>query len=167
MSATNYFKFFNKVIYDGRVVTDLSNRFKIKNNKVLLKSKVYQPYIIKEGETPESIAEAYYGSTTFFWIILLANDIFNIYEDWPKPINIFNDYMVEKYGDLEFTQTEIHHFEDDTGAWISEEDWDGTESKKISYYDYENNLNQKRKEIFLIDKIYLKQIMKEFKSIFK
>ena len=166
MPATNYFKFFNKTYYNGVPITDLSNRFKVIKNQNLLKSKVFLSYIVSDGEMPEHISEKYYGSTTFFWIVMMINNISNIYEDWHKPIDVFNKYIISKYNSLESAQTEIHHFEDDYGNIISQNDWDGDVNKKYTFYDYEYDINEEKKEIYLIDKQYLPQITREFKNIF-
>ena len=78
MQKTNYFKNFERIISNDYVITNLLNRAKIRNLDTIIKSKIYEPYLIKDDETPESIAEAYYGSTTYIWIICFTNNIKNI-----------------------------------------------------------------------------------------
>ena len=51
--------------------------------KVLTNIITYYPYQVQEGERPDTLAELYYGSVDFMWLILYANDIFDVYYDWP------------------------------------------------------------------------------------
>lgn len=167
MQKTNYFKNFERIISNDYVITNLLNRAKIRNLDTIIKSKIYEPYLIKDDETPESIAEAYYGSTTYIWIICFTNNIKNIYEDWPKSQSVFDDYIIKKHYSLEYAQTTIHHFEDDDGDYILEEDWDGDYAKRITIYDYEYKLNEDKRNIYLINNKYKNQLTKEFQNIFK
>lgn len=54
-------------------------------------------YVIEDGMTPETIAFDEYGDATFHWVILMANNILNVYEDWPKTTSHFEQYLHEKY----------------------------------------------------------------------
>lgn len=178
MAATNFFINFKKVLYNGRLATNIMNRAKLSDLNVITSSKVYFPYLIKDGERPEDIAERYYGATNYFWIILLANNIKNIYEDWPKTSDVLNDYITEKYGSVDYAQRTVHHYEDSLGNYINsteeivEQDpnidyWDGTELRKISIFDYEVDKNDKKRIINLIRSDYTNQLLTEFQNIFK
>ena len=39
----------------------------------------YYPYQVQEGERPDTLSHLYYGSVDFMWLILYANDIFDVY----------------------------------------------------------------------------------------
>lgn len=54
-------------------------------------------YEVQEGETPEILAYEFYNDVTLNWVIMLANDIFVIYKDWPMSEKILKDYLYEKY----------------------------------------------------------------------
>lgn len=167
MASTNYFKKFPKTIINDRIITNVFNRFHFVENEKILKTKIYFDYHVSENETPEDVALKIYGSTTFFWIILILNNIINIYEEWYKPSYILDDYIIAKYGNLETAHNEIHHFEDANGNYISEDEWDGSELKKVTYYEYEFNKNEANKVISLIRPEYVLQISSEFNKIFK
>lgn len=162
--ATNYFKNFNYTIDNNVIVTNLLNRAALKNIDVITKTKIYLPYLIKDGERPENIAEAYYGSTTYFWIIMFANNIRNLYEDWPRTQEVFDNYIIKKYGGLSYATQNIDHYEDESGNWVM-----GTEPlcTGITIYDYETQLNEKKRVINLIRVEYKGQLIKEFQNIFK
>lgn len=65
-------------------------------------------YIIKDGETPESISYEKYGSTEWYWTILLLNNIIDMNNDWPVD-SVELDVSIEKrYGE---SQNTIRHWE--------------------------------------------------------
>ncbi len=186
MQATNYFKNFNYTISNEQIITNLLNRVKIKDVGYILKTKVYLPYFIKDGDRPETIAEEYYGSTSYFWIILFANDIKNIYEDWPRTQEALDEYITYKYKTLEEATSTTHHYEDEYGNHVtgyagnnllvmndtSNDEITGIDYRTFSvtpvtYYEYESNLNESKRIINLIRPQYVTQIATEFQKIFK
>ena len=42
----------------------------------------FEYYILQDGDRPESIAEKYYGSVDYYWLVLLSNDIIDINTEW-------------------------------------------------------------------------------------
>lgn len=56
-----------------------------------------QVYNVESGETPETIAFDVYGDEGLNWIIMLSNNIMNLYTDWPMSDEMLRDYMYEKY----------------------------------------------------------------------
>lgn len=97
----SYFTNFDRILYQfpdnvQRIVTDLSIRPKIRN-EILTNTFNYEFYSIPEGETPDATSQKYYGDSTLHWAIMLANDILNIYTDWPKDFTQFEDFIFQKY----------------------------------------------------------------------
>jgi hypothetical protein len=91
-----YFQSFPKVDYDGVEIRDITRRNQFIKN-VSTNPLVYLPYTVKEGERAEDIADWYYGSTDYTWLVYLANNIIDPYNQWPMSIEEFNNYMIEKY----------------------------------------------------------------------
>ena len=60
-------------------------------------SRNLQEYVVGEGQTPELVAYDVYGDAKLHWVIMIANDINNLYTDWPKTTNQFSDYLENKY----------------------------------------------------------------------
>ena len=91
-----YFEKFPIIEYEGRRVRDISRRTNfvraISNNPYL-----YYPYTVGEGERAEDIAQFYYGSVDYVWLVYMANNIIDPYHEWPMDPQTFNDYLVEKY----------------------------------------------------------------------
>lgn len=57
----------------------------------------YSLYAIREGDTPEVLAEKIYGNSEAHWLILYANNIVDPHYDWPMDSRTFNRYIVKKY----------------------------------------------------------------------
>ncbi|MDB4344993.1 baseplate wedge protein 53 [bacterium] len=93
-----YFENFPEVVYDGKRVKDITrrNRFVrgLQNNPLL-----YMPYTVEEGERAEDIANFYYGSVDYVWLIYIANNIIDPYHEWPLNTIEFNDMLIEKYAE--------------------------------------------------------------------
>jgi hypothetical protein len=93
-----YFENFPLIDYQGRRVRDISRRSSfltaVQNNPYL-----YYPYTVKANERAEDVANAYYGSVDFVWLVYLANNIIDPYHEWPMDENTFNDYLVDKYAE--------------------------------------------------------------------
>lgn len=91
-----YFENFPIIEYEGRRVRDISRRTNfvkaVSNNPYL-----YYPYTVGEGERAEDIAQFYYGSVDYVWLVYMANNIIDPYHEWPMDPQTFNDYIVEKY----------------------------------------------------------------------
>ncbi len=55
-------------------------------------------YIIKPGETPDSIANTAFDDPEKFWTILLLNNITNMNTEWPLDQDTLDVYINDKYG---------------------------------------------------------------------
>jgi hypothetical protein len=91
-------------------VTDIFYRFRIIRNVVNNLSS-YFVYDLQDGDTPENLAENFYGDKGAGWIILYANNIIDPQWDWPLGYEAFNKMILDRYGSLENAQTQIHHSE--------------------------------------------------------
>jgi len=84
----------------------------------------YYDYTLKEYETPEIIAEKYYGTPDAYWLVLYANDVVDPQYDWLLDTNSFNEYIISKYGSIANAMTQVHHYQKiiqtvDSGTGIS------------------------------------------------
>lgn len=77
----------------------------VKNN-----SFAYYDYLIREQDTPENLADRYYGDPEYHWIILLMNDIVNPLFDWPLKQDAFASYINDKYGSWSAAASQTHHY---------------------------------------------------------
>ena len=170
-----YFSSFPVIPYDSKGdlqfkdVTNLLRRIgmrtKLKTNTFL-----YDTYSVKEGETPEMIAHKLYGDSQLHWIILLVNEITDRYHQWPMTGGQFLDYLNDKYSNPDG----IHHYETtqtsgDTKVKIEVEndvDEDAyTGLTPITNREYEENEQDKRRQIRLVDPSFVEQFVDEFKKL--
>ena len=76
------------------------------NTKVKSNAYIYDTYDVKEGETPESIADSLYDDAELHWVIMLVNDITDRYHQWPMRYSQFLQYVNDKYDDV----NAVHHY---------------------------------------------------------
>ena len=172
-----YFKSFPVIPYDSKGdlqfkdVTNLLRRVgmrtKLKTNTFL-----YDTYSVKEGETPEMIAHKLYGDSELHWIVLLINEITDRYHQWPMSGMQFLDYINDKYSNPDC----IHHYETtqtsgDTKIKIEVEndvDEDAyTGLTPITNREYEENEQDKKRKIRLVDPNFIGQFVDEFEKLMK
>jgi hypothetical protein len=65
--------------------------------EALDKNTAYTEYIIRDGDTPDILANKIYGDSEAHWIILYANEILDAQFDWPMTTGVFNKYIADKY----------------------------------------------------------------------
>ena len=107
-----YFSKFPTIPYDA-AGTNQSKDVKNLLRRVAVRTKIktntlfYDTYDVKEGETPESIADKLYDDPELHWVILLVNDITDIYHQWPMRYSQFLQFVDDKYDD----PNGVHHYE--------------------------------------------------------
>lgn len=117
-----YFESFPTVEYEGYRVKDITRRNAF--TKILAENpSLYLPFTVKEGERPEDIANYYYGSTDYTWVVYMSNNILDPYHQWPMAEADFNNYLIEKYGE------ESGRVGDEVVEWTREDNGDN-----IIYY---------------------------------
>ena len=85
---------------------------------VINNASAYEEYIIKENETPEILANKYYGNPEAYWLILYANDIYDPQYDWPLTQQNLVKYIETKYGSVANAQSQMHHYEKIVGRQV-------------------------------------------------
>lgn len=118
---------------------------------------IYDLYDIKDGETPEILAENFYGTPTYHWAIMLANDRYDYINDFPISSNTFVEYVVGKYGQSHLN--DVHHYENQGGLIV---DSDFVGRLAISNYTYEDRLNESKRTIKVISQNIIEQVAKEY-----
>ena len=169
-----YFEHFPTIPYDS----EGNGKFKsVKNllRRVGLASKVkanamfFDTYDVKNGETPESIAFKLYGDTELHYVILLVNDITDRYHQWPMSTIQFEDYLKDKYGD---NINSVHHYEitEDSGHNTKKIDvgtvnTDYPAATAITNREHEEDLQNSRRRIKLLDPRFIDDFVEEFKRL--
>lgn len=93
-----------------RTVTDIMFRIGLVKS---YKSNLFQyfTYSVKDGETPEILADKIYGDVEAHWLIMLANNVVDPQYDWILNSRDFGNYIISKYGSISNAKTQIHHYE--------------------------------------------------------
>lgn len=154
--------------------------------RVKLRPDIYQntgyfdQYIIRGNERPDNVAHKVYQDATLDWVVLLSNNILNVQTEWPISQTDFDSYLIGKYGTYEKLY-EIHHYETTEivnsegtilmpSGFIVNSDFSfsyydeitGNQEvasnflKEVTNYDYETELENKKREIYVLKPDYLR-----------
>ena len=166
-----YFEMFPKIEYDllgnGNSIffTDITKRSVIRK-EVLEQISNFDFYDVQNGESAEIIADVYYQNIFLHWIVLMANNITNVYEQWPKSLSNLESYIDEKYGD---NANSVHHYVinqtsgDTTKEIILTDNTYHSNATTVSNYQYEVDLNDSKRRIRLIRPEFVSQIIEEYR----
>jgi hypothetical protein len=140
----------------------------------------YFPYSIREGERPDHVSEKMYGNVKYTWLIFLINNITDPIYDWPLGTREFGAYVKNKYGSLATAKNSIHQYEqilrtrvEATGTTeaigeariiIDETTYDtlAVDARNIKYcYDWEVDRNEAKRDIKLINRNFVADILTE------
>jgi hypothetical protein len=210
-----YFNYFPKTFYTSNndvngveAITNIISRFAF-DSQLKENTSAFYPYQVQDSDTPEIIADKYYGNVEYHWVVLLFNNIIDPQFDWPLKSDTLIDYIDKKYTANGTANTPAQSglswalSENNVQGYfkvITSTANDGTittekitidantyanvttgsntyttqagESVRVvttketqSYYTYETNLNESKREINLIKSDFLPQIEKEFKRV--
>tara|TARA_B100000073_G_scaffold340412_1_gene340207 strand:- start:2894 stop:3421 length:528 start_codon:yes stop_codon:yes gene_type:complete len=170
-----YFSKFPDIIYDP----DRDGQFQICKNilrRVALREKVrtntllYDTYDVKEGESPESLADRLYGSPEYHWVVLMVNNVTDRYHDWPMTTPQFLEMVADKYDNVDA----VHHYEitQESGSTkvkinIGTDNTDYPSATPITNYEYELERQNTISRVRLLDPAYLPQFVTEFETLMK
>jgi len=182
-------------ISDYVTVKNLFKKGKLRED-ILQESTFFERYTIRGDDRPDNVANEIYGDPTLDWVVLLSNNIINIYNEWPLDQTSFDAYVVEKYRDLFEDEpaatlySGIHHYEsievkDTNGVIIFPAGLEVSENQSVIYYDvelgreitvsnvaspvtnyaYEEKLNNRKRNIYLLKSKYLNVIYDDLEEM--
>jgi len=99
-----YFKNFPKILLDGTtgptggsvLAVDILRRVGFSNAGITA-SEYFVDYNINDADTPETISDRMYGSSNYHWVVMMFNNKFDVFFEWPLSIRKFEKYMAKKY----------------------------------------------------------------------
>jgi hypothetical protein len=162
-----YFNNFDKIYYDFEingerklfVVSDITKNVRIRK-EILANITLYDEYDIKDGETPEIIAEKIYGNAQYHWIIMLVNQKYDYVSDFPLPLVELEKFITQKYGSG--NEYDTHHYVNLNGDIVDE--WD-SQATSVSNYAYEDAINESKRRIKIVSINFINTLLKNFKTI--
>lgn len=136
-------------------------------------SYVYRYYTVSDGQHIDSLAFELYNDATWGWTILLVNGMVNPFLDWPMDTNTLEEYTRKKWGSTE----ELVEFRYISNGWVL----DDVETKAckelmennqplpinvtpITSFQYENEVNNKKREILVVDPKYIRKFIDAFEK---
>lgn len=140
---------------------DIVERVKINEYLRNLNAFSARNYEIGEGESPENVAFALYGNPAYAYILLLSNNILNVYDEWPRDKVSFEKYIISKYGSVASANAGTAFYFIEEGIISNEDDYalSTSETKYTeTYYVYEKRLNDEKRKIKIINPSLIKQI---------
>ena len=149
----------------------------------------FQKYDIKGDDRPDNVANEVYGDARLDWVVLLSNNIVNLNNEWPLTQRSFETYIIDKYGSQEKLH-EIHHYEsnevkDTQGVVLFPRGVKVSVAQSISYHEhmtdesktvnpisraitnlqYEEDVNNKKRRIFLLKPMYLNVVYDDLEEM--
>ena len=165
---------------DGTYITirNIFARIKLIDD-VVPGSTILEDYFVEDGQRPDTIAMEFYRDPGLDWIVMMINNIKNLYGDWPMTKVVFEEYVNSKYDSVEG----IHHYETveqkydgeiilpgglevgeayrfitPEGTTLSAEDSRGP----VTNYIYELRKNDKKREIYILRPAFVDEFIEIF-----
>ena len=140
----------------------------------------YFPYSIGEAERPDITSYNVYGDVKYTWLIFLINNIHDPIYEWPLATRDLTNFVKDKYGSITIAKNLVHHYEQilrtrveatgiadaipeakievDVTTYNALADAD----RNIVYcYNWELDRNESKRDIKLIDAMYVGDVMTE------
>ena len=168
----SYFAQFPLIPYDSvgagnfKLVTNLLKRVGIRA-KIKANVSVFDTYDVKEGETPEMLADKFYDDPELHWVVLMMNDITDRYHQWPLNHNQFLAHINDKYSNVDAT----HHYEIEQTSGdttikidIGTDNTEHSGATAVTNYEYEVSQEDKKRKIRLLDPTYIGVFVAEYQN---
>lgn len=128
----------------------------------------YSPYVVADGEKPDFVSYKFYNNPGYDWVILLANNIHSIYDDWPKSSETFEQYIIDKYGSTTTAMNTTKYYYDVYDNIIDVEEYTSLSAanrSSINAYEWELNLNTSKSRIKILNSNLIGSVESGIQSI--
>jgi len=178
-----------KNISDYTAVKNLFKKGKLRED-IIENLTLFEKYTIIGDDRPDNVAYEVYGDATLDWVVLTSNNIINVYDEWPMSQQSFDTYLNQKYlFNYNLIYNGIHHYEskevrNSQGVVIFPEGITVEATQTVSYYDYydekqvtidvavpitnyeyEEKLNNEKRNIFLLKNEYLNIVFDDLEEM--
>ncbi len=155
--------------YDYVEGVDLTVGFKSRDFLRNFSGISYVPYVVQDGERPDNVATKIYDDPSLDWVVLLANNIHSIYDEWPKDSETFKQYIIQKFGSLETALSTTKYYYDGSGNVINAIDYAALAAnsgkRTETEYQYEFRLNTNKSKIRLFRPSVAKSMASTLRNI--
>ena len=150
----------------------------------------FNKYNIKGDDRPDNVANEVYGNPNLDWVVLICNNILNVQSEWPMSQQLFDEYVLNKYGDYNTLYNGVHHYEtlevknsqgvvvlpaglqvdSDYTLTFYDSETDAYEFKTdivvaVTNYEYEDRLETDKRTIFILKPSYLNVVKDDLEEI--
>ena len=200
--AKKYFRYIPDFDYVSRLpkAQNISDYIRVKNlfkrtkisEQVFSDLTFFTKYQVITDERPDNVAFKVYGDSNLDWMVLLANNIINVQQEWPLEHQSYYTYLISKYGSDAALQN-VHHYEtreikNSVGKVIVPEGLEVPSDFSITYFDtglgvqqtvtteivteitnqvYEDGLNDSKRNIDIIKPRFVGLIIEEIEKAMK
>ncbi len=200
--AKKYFRYIPDFDYVSRLpkAQNISDYIRVKNlfkrtkisEQVFSDLTFFSKYQIITDERPDNVAFKVYGDSNLDWMVLLANNIINVQQEWPLEHTSYYNYLINKYGSDAALQN-VHHYEtreikNSVGKVIVPEGLEVASDFSITFFDtglgvqqtvsteivteitnevYENRINDDKRNINIIKPRFIGLIIEEIEKVMK
>ena len=200
--AKKYFRYIPDFDYVSRLpkAQNISDYIRVKNlfKRTKISEQVFNDltfftkYQIITDERPDNVAFKVYGDSNLDWMVLLANNIINVQQEWPLEHTSYNNNLISKYGSDAALQN-IHHYEtkeikNTVGKVIVPEGLEVSSDFSITFFDtglgvqqtvsteivteitnevYENRINDAKRNINIIKPRFVGLVIEEIEKAMK
>ena len=173
-----------KSAYDFQIVKNLFKRAVLRDD-VINDITNFTRYSIEGDERADQIAYKFYNDSGLDWIILTANNIIHVRDEWPMSNRDFLTYINQKYTSDQLSN--VHHYEtreirdssntliqkagiyvksDHSVTYIDEGSTMTKSSiKTVSYLQHETDLNDAKRNILVLRRDYISTVLRDIGDV--
>ncbi len=201
MAKKSYFNFIPDFDYVSRLPKSqsISDYLRVKNlfKRTKISQTIFQDltyftkYQIIADERPDNIAFKIYGDSNLDWMIMLANNITNLQDEWPLEETAFYKFLLNKYVS-EAGMESVHHYEtqkvtDSMDRVIVPKGLKVPSNYSVTYFDsgtgteqlanvitdevtnkeYEERIQDEKRNIFVIKPRFIGLVIEEMERVMK
>jgi len=145
-----------------KTIVDFFRRVKV-SERYITTIGALVPYTIEDGETPELVSQKFYDTPFYHWTILMANDITNPREEWPVTEKQLMSRIELLYPGSNYW--DVYEYRNASTGYVEEHDPAAIlsgEQIAISIYDYEFEKNEEKRNIKVIQPIFINEFIRNF-----
>lgn len=139
------------------VVTDFIRAVKL-DESLKANELIYTQYDVQDGETPEIISHKFYKSTEYHWVIMLINEKFDPWNDFPQPDSVIVKTATEAYNNI----NAVHHYVNESGDIVDEF---YTNKIPVTNIEHERQVNDSKRSIKVLNKQFLSEFVSEYRKL--
>ena len=200
--AKKYFRYIPDFDYVSRLskAQNISDYIRVKNlfkrtkisEEIFSDLTFFTKYQVITDERPDNVAFKVYGDSNLDWMVLLANNIINVQQEWPLEHQSYYTYLIGKYGSDAALQN-VHHYEtreikNSTGKIVVPKGLEVPSDFSITFFDsglgvqqtvtteivteitnqvYEDRLNDNKRNINIIKPRFIGLVIEEMEKLMK